>query len=424
MSSCYLTQGCPSRFSRRDFMRLAGLTVSASLLAACVPAAPPPAAVPAPAEEKAAPEETFHVGFLDKDMTRSEIVNAIKKEGQVIVANWTYTANDTLVAKFQEYVKNEWGVDIKVIYEGTQAPSTYMTNVYTALKAGNPAPYDVMAIEENYYAEALQNEVAAPFLPSDLIPNLDLVNEQFRHLPTGINFQATATPAIVYNSAKVDFLKDWKDLADPRLKGRITMPLPGDITAGGFLLGICWSLGLDYKNPDDMRKTIDYAVDEIGPNVLKYTTDSSEMQQLLRSGAADAVGFWNSLARMEFLNGYEDTRFVIAQSGMPMINGLMWIPKGAPHPILAQIFVNWRIGPEAQVPPDSWGLEHGPWAELHEGFLGSAYEQYLPEWIKDDYYKFFPSSEEIQTIYKTVDWNYYAAHVDEWMDYYSKRLGL
>ncbi len=424
MAADRMTRWGSRKFSRRDFLRLAGLTASAALAAACAPAAPLPTAAPPSAAEKAPAEETLHVGILDKEMTRSEIVDAIKKEGQVVIANWTYTANDTLVAKFKEHVKSEWGVDIKVIYEGTQAPSTYMTNVYTALKAGNPAPYDVMAIEENYYAEALQNDVADAFLPSDLIPNLDLVSDQFKHPPTGINFQATATPAIVYNSANVDFLQDWKDLADPRLKGRITMPLPGDITAGGFLLGICWSLGLDYKNPDDMTKAIDYAVDEIGPNVLKYTTDSSEMQQLLRSGAVDAVGFWNSLARMEFLSGYTDTRFVVAKSGMPMINGLMWIPKSAPHPILAQIFVNWRISPEAQVPPDSWGLEPGPWAELHEGFLGPEYEQYLPDWIKEDYYKFFPTSEEIQNVYKAVDWDYYAAHVDEWMDYYSKRLGL
>ena len=39
---------------------------------------------------------------------------------------------------------------------------------------------------------------------------------------------------------------------------------------------------------------------------LKYTPDSAEMQQLLRSGAADAVSFWNSLARLEYFGGNTD----------------------------------------------------------------------------------------------------------------------
>ena len=91
------------------------------------------------------------------------------------------------------------------------------------------------------------------------------------------------------------------------------------------------------------------------------------MQQLLRAGVVDAVGFWNSLARMEFLNGQTNTAFMIAKSGQYLANGYMWIPKGTPHPVLAQIFVNWRLSDEAQFPPESWGLEPGPWAELNEG---------------------------------------------------------
>ena len=99
------------------------------------------------------------------------------------------------------------------------------------------------------------------------------------------------------------------------------------------------------------------------------------MQQLLRSGVVDAVGFWNSLARMEFLNGQTNTAFMIAESGQYLANGFMWIPKGAPHPVLAQIFVNWRLSDDVQFPAESWGLEPGPWAELQEGFLGESYTE-------------------------------------------------
>jgi spermidine/putrescine-binding protein len=410
------------------------MSILTLLLAACGSTQPQ-----APAQQPAAPTtdassgaatgasaEKIRVSILNRELTIDEIRAEIQKEGQVVVGNWTYTANDALVQRFQSYVKETYGVDVTLIYEGSQAPSSYMTNLYTALGAGNPSPYDVLAIEENYWAEAqAQPEpVMEDFLPSGLVPNADRVSTQFQRFPTAVGFQASATPGIVYNSARADFLKDWKDLADPRLKGRLTMPLPGDITCGGILMGLAASLGKDYKNPEQMREVIDFAVDQIGPNVLKYTTDSAEMQQLLRSGAVDAVGFWNSLARLEYLNGQKDTRFLIAESGQYLANGYMWIPKNAPHPLLAQIFIDWRLSDDGQFPSEGWAIEKGPWAELNEGLLGPSYEKNIPEWFQEDYFNYYPTSEQLQQQYKDVDWDYYAEHNKEWMDYYAQRLGL
>jgi spermidine/putrescine-binding protein len=172
-----------------------------------------------------------------------------------------------------------------------------------------------------------------------------------------------------------------------------------------------------------MVETVDWVVDNIGPNVLKYTTDSSEMQQLLRSGAVDAVAFWNSLARLEFLSGNEDAALLITQSGVYPVNGYLWIAKGAPHPVLAQIFIDWRLSPGAQFPND-WGIEPGPWAELQEGFLGPGYSQDLiPEFIRDDYYSFYPTSEQIDQLFLPIDWDAYNAGLDTWMNHYAERLG-
>jgi spermidine/putrescine-binding protein len=297
--------------------------------------------------------------------------------------------------------------------------------LYTALQSGNPPSYDVMAIEENFLAEALSQPepVAEEFLPSGLVPNADRALEMFQAFPYGVGFQASASPGIVYDKERAPYLTDWQNLSDERLKGRLTMPLPGDITMGGMLLGLSASLGLDYKKPEDMTQTIAFFVENIHPNVLQYTTDSATMQQLLRAGVVDAVGFWNSLARMEFLNGQANTAFMIAESGQYLANGVMWIPKGAPHPVLAQIFVNWRLSDEAQFPPDSWGLEHGPWAELNEGILGESYADLIPEWFAEDYFNYYPTTEQLSTNYKLVDWDYYAEHVGEWMDSLSQGIG-
>ena len=98
-----------------------------------------------------------------------------------------------------------------------------------------------------------------------------------------------------------------------------------------------------------------------------------------------------------------------------MINGYMWIPKDAPHPILAQIFIDWRLSDEVQFPPDSWGITHGAWAELNEGLLGESYADLIPDWFKADYFTYYPTIEQLTTTFKPVDWAYYSEHSSEWL---------
>ncbi len=417
-----LAEAAQRRYSRRQIVRRgAALGLSAPATNALL--------VTSVGAQEATPTASggrVAVSILDVEMSADEITEAIRDEGEVVVGNWTYTANDAIVEQFQQHVKETYGVDVKLTYNGTQSPSTYLTNLYTAVRSGNPSPYDVLAIEENYWAEAKSQsvEVMEEFLPTGLIPNADRVSDMFKHEPTAIGFQASASPSIVYNSANVDFLTDWNDLADERLRGRLTLPFPGDITSGGFLIGLAASLGKDYANADQMREVVDFAVDDIGPNVIKYTTDSAEMQQLLRAGAVDAVGFWNSLARLEFLSGNEDTRAMVAESGQYLANGYMWIPKNPPHPVLAQVFINWRLSDDGQFPGEAWDIEHGPWAEYNEGLLGPSYEEDIPEWFADDYFTFYPTTDELEAQFRSIDWDVYAKESPAWMDYYSERLGL
>lgn len=413
-----VSEAVEGRLSRREVIRRGiALGMTAPAIAAAL--------TRLPAAARAAQNAPVKVSILNKEMTHDEIVAEIQKEGEVNVGNWTYTANDTLIAKFKEYVTDTYGVDVGLNYEASQAPSTYITNLYTALQSGSAPTYDVMAIEENYWAEAMSQPepVAEEFLPSGLVPNAERVLDMFNRAPTAVGFQASATPGIVYDKERASYITDWTDLADERLKQRLTMPLPGDITAGGMLLGLAEALELDYKKPEEMTQAIDFAIQKIHPNVLQYTTDSATMQQLLRAGVVDAVGFWDSLGRMEFLNGQTNTAFLFAKSGQYLVNGYMWIPKGTQHPVLAQVFVDWRLSDEAQFPPDSWGLEHGPWAELNEGVLGESYVDLVPDWFKDDYFDFYPTIEQLTTNFQTVDWDYYAEHVGEWMDYYAKGIG-
>ena len=383
-------------------------------------AAPSASAGESPSASASAAGETKHVSILNKDMTDDEIKAEIAKEGSVVVGNWTYTANDELVNQFQQYVKATYGADIKLTYEGSQQPSTYLTKLAAAKTGGNPAPYDVLAIEENYWADAMDQDLVDAVFPSDLIPNASMVLDIFKHDPTTIAFQSTAFPGVVYSKGRAGWMTKLQDLADPRLKGKVVLPPPGDITNGGLFLGLASELGKDYKDAAQMKEVVDWAVANIGPNVLKYTPDSAEMQQLLRTGAADAVSFWNSLARLEYFGGNTDAALLVPAAIYP-VNGYLWVPKGAAHPVLAQVFINWRLGKDVQF-PNAWPIDHGPWSELSEGFLGPDYVDQVPDWFAADYFNYFPNLDQIKT-FKTVDWKAYNASQKEWQDYYASKIG-
>jgi spermidine/putrescine-binding protein len=407
--------------------RLAGLVVSAVLLVAACSTGTPATSAPAAGSPAAgspgasAAAGTVHVSIVNKDMTPDEVKAAIAAEGSVVVGNWTYTANDELVKQFQAYVKTTYGADVKLTYEGTQQPSTYLTKLAAAKTGGNPAPYDVVAVEENYWADAVDQGLVDNILPSGLIPNQSMVIDQFQHIPTTIAFQSTAFPAVVFSKSRAGWIKTLKDLADPRLKGKVVLPPPGDITNGGLFLGLAAELGKDYKDPAQMKEVVDWAVANIGPNVLKYTPDSAEMQQLLRSGAANAVSFWNSLARLEYFGGNTDATLLVPSKIYP-VNGYLWVPKGAAHPVLAQVFINWRLAKDVQF-PNNWPIDHGPWSELSEGFLGPSYVDQVPTWFAKDYFSYFPTLDQITSSFQTVDWPAYNKAQKEWQDYYASKIG-
>ncbi len=383
--------------------------------------APATAAASAPASAAASTAATIHVPIVNKDMTPDEIKAAIKAEGAVTVGNWTYAANAEIVKQFQKYVKDTYGEDVKLNYVGTQAPSEYLTKLAAASKAGNPAPYDVVAVEENYWYDGSEAGLADDFLPSGLVPNQKLVLDAFQHVPTSIAFQSTAFPGIVYNKAKAPWLKSLKDLADPRLKNKVTLPAPGDITAGGFLLGMAAELGKDYKDPAQMKEVVDWVVTNIGPNVVKYTTDQPTLQKLFESGAIDAFAFWNATARLEYLGGHKDAALLVPPTIYPA-NGFMWIPKKAAHPVLGQIFVNWRLAKDVQF-PNAWPIDHGQWSELSEGFLGPDYVDQVPDWFKADYFTYYPTLDQIKASFKAIDWKAYNASAKVFQDYYKQKIG-
>ena len=172
-------------------------------------------------------------------------------------------------------------------------------------------------------------------------------------------------------------------------------------------------------------KAIAFLVDKVHPNTLKYTNQQPELEELLKSGVVDAATFWNGVARKFHFDGTEGFAFMIAESGQYAVNGFMWIPVGPKHPVLAQLFIDWRLSDDAQFPDlDAWGISEGWWSELQEGLMGPSYEAAIPDWIADVYFDYYPTIEQLSTLYMNVDWPYYNEHSKDWFDKWLQGIGL
>ncbi|MEM4005229.1 MAG: hypothetical protein QXM43_06295, partial [Desulfurococcaceae archaeon] len=124
-------------------------------------------------------ERVYYVPILDKWMTHSEIVAEIRKEGKVVIADWTYggLVETFHVPAFKQYVKKQYGVDIEVTWVGTQEPEAIISSVLMALGAGKAPPYDVVAIEAPYFFRALKANAVEPviYIGNPLMNNLRYV---------------------------------------------------------------------------------------------------------------------------------------------------------------------------------------------------------------------------------------------------------
>ncbi len=384
-----------------------------------------PTFTPSPTPLPSPTPSDFLVAILNRRLSRAEIADAIRREGTVVVGGFNYAARDAMVQQFQAYVKREFGVDVTLNYVSEPNSSTFLEQLDAARRANQPAPYDVIAVEPEIFEQVQQRGESEAMTTSDFVaaPRIDPV---LRREPYAIAFQSAATVAPIFHGDAIGaWFHDWQDLADRRLNRRITLPKSDTPEAGAFLIGVAGSLGKDYRNPQQMSEAIDFVCTRIVPNALETTNDFSEMQQLLREDRIDAAVTWNLLARLEGLSGADGTQdmtFRPMASGQPALNGYAWIPKGAPHPVLAQMFIGWRLNEAGQFPSEAWGISNAAWGEYHEGLLGSAYEQSIPEWVRANYFQFYPTLEQVETLYKPVDWAYYREHQGEWMGKYGKCL--
>jgi iron(III) transport system substrate-binding protein len=155
------------------------------------------------------------------------------------------------------------------------------------------------------------------------------------------------TPA--YNTSKVsdqDAPKTWKDLLDPKWKGKLVQAHPsysGFVSVG--MAGLVKLFGWDYIDRLAQQK----------PRIVQSAVDTTAY--IVRGEAlAGATGLYNDFDPL--MEG-ESIKVVFPPEGVPFIASPQAILAKAPHPNAAKVFTDWLFSKEAQQILVNHGLYSG-----------------------------------------------------------------
>ncbi len=385
----------------------------------------------------AAGQNKVWIPILNKFMSYDEVAAQIEKEKKVSIANWTYWGliDSYFTPSLKKYVKDLYGVDIEVEFVGTQAAKGgWIVAVESALAAGMAAPFDLVHLEVNFFEEAVTKGLAEPFLPSPLVPWAQFVDSWFLRYPYGVQFQQHALANLTVNTKYVgDWFTNNQALADPRLKGKLTLWVPTDNGLWGWWAVMANELGYDYHNLDDMKKALKWIADNIHPNVLKYTSDEGELKDLIEKELAWIIAYWCCTGEgysitKPWLKGCQVLPYFKGQSNN--LPGVYWIPKKVEHPVLAQIAADWELSAGLQMTDiKQWPLgadekqSQELWAMALEGPLGQDYLQFVPDWVNqlgpNGIFELYPTIEKAKNLLK-LDWLHINKVVDQWQAYWKE----
>lgn len=299
----------------------------ALVLGACArgPAAetpPPEATAPKPEATAPSPEATPTEALPDEE----KVLN---------IYNWTEYMPEDILRDFER----EYGV--KINYD------TYSSNeeLLAKLQAGGLGLYDLI-VPSDYMVEIMIKQDLLEPLDHRKLPNLKYLAEEFRNpsYDPGNRYSVPymwGTTGLAYNKKYVQPEPD--SLAvfwDPRYAGKIVL-----VDDSREVVGIALQL-LGYSKNDTDPAHLEQAKQkllELAPRVKAY--DSDNPKALLISEEVWLGWVWNAEAVLAAKEN-PDIAYVLPKEGGSVWIDNMAIPKKAPHPGWAHVFINYLYRPE------------------------------------------------------------------------------
>jgi spermidine/putrescine transport system substrate-binding protein len=343
------------RISRRQLLetaaRVGPLAALAPILAACGASATPQPSVPA----SVAPPSTGPGSVPPVASASAAPTPLPSPEAEVNVYNWADYIGETTIADFEK------ATGIKVNYENFPDASTMIAKIRSD---GKGAGYDV----------AYPTSVEIPTLVADgiiqpLIPAL-----QTNALNLGAQWQDPGydkgnqhsmpymwwTTGFCWDGAKIaDELTSWESLWNPAYRGKLAML---DDFREVFAVA-AFRLGLDPNTTSEADlDRMAALLEEQKPLVRTYTTDDIG---IMNGGSAIIAHAWSG----DVYQMYDDVpnvKYVIPSEGAVRGSDTMVVTSGAPHPIAANMWINFNLDAKASAANTNYIGYMGPNAAAME----------------------------------------------------------
>jgi len=320
------------RVSRRELLeavaRIGPAAALAPILAAC---AAQTTTTPAPsvAASASAPPSTAPAA---SPSATAEPTPVPTPEGELNVYNWDAYIGEKTQAEFEAKYK------VKVHYTKFPDAETALAKIRSD---GKGAGYDIYYPTSVDVPALVTDKVIQP-LKLDLIPNAANLGAQWQNPgydPGNANSMPYMwwTTGFCWNGDKIkDDLTSWESLWNPAYRGKLAMldDIREVFAVAGFRLG----LDPNTKSEADLDKMAQLLEDQ-KPLVRTYTTDDIGV---MTGGQANIAHAWSG----DVYQMYDDVpnvKYVIPQEGAVRGSDTMVIPSGAPHPIAANLWIDFNL---------------------------------------------------------------------------------
>lgn len=266
---------------------------------------------------------------IAQDQDWSQIEADARKAGRVtIYHNLPPPGDEPLFAEFRRAYP---GINVEQVRLGSAA---LMQRFSTEYAAGVSAADVVLTV----WDEALESWVDRGWVKQWIPPEASAYPDEYK-FKNSIYSTQLYREVIVYNTNRIkqeDAPKEWRDILDPKLSGRIGMNAPWrSVTVQGAVA--FWEKNLGIQD----------VAQKLKQNGVRFFNGSSGVLQAVVRGDV-WVGQLIDPPVINALGEGAPIAAVYPKSGVPAIAGQIFVPEKAPSTAAGQVFTNWLLSKEGQ----------------------------------------------------------------------------